>query len=94
MLEDSTWITLHFHLPGFQNLTRRLTQTTTTDEGFSFSFHKNYRRGPTYPRLTLILFAPNYIKWARRLWELKQVLDTNLIPMRTKFDTQTKRVPA
>ena len=22
----------------------------TTDEGFSFSFHKNYKLGPTYPR--------------------------------------------
>ena len=36
----------------------------------------------------------NYIKWARLLWGLKQVLGTNLIPLRTKFDTQTKRVPA
>ena len=30
----------------------------------------------------------------RLLWGLKQVLGTNLIPLRTKFDTQTKRVPA
>ena len=30
MLEDSAWITLHFHSPGFQNWTRRLTQTNTT----------------------------------------------------------------
>ena len=36
----------------------------------------------------------NYNKRARLLWGLKQVLDTNLIPLRTKFDTQTKRVPA
>ena len=36
----------------------------------------------------------NYIKLARLLWGLKQVLGTNLIPLRTKFDTQTKRVPA
>ena len=36
----------------------------------------------------------NYIKRARLLWGLKQVLGTNLIPLRTKFDTQTKRVPA
>ena len=25
----------------------------TTDEGFSFSFHKNYKLGPTYPRHTI-----------------------------------------
>ena len=25
----------------------------STDDGFSFSFHKNYKLGPTYPRLTL-----------------------------------------
>ena len=36
----------------------------------------------------------NYIKRVRLLWGLKQVLGTNLIPLRTKFDTQTKRVPA
>ena len=30
MLEDSAWITLHFRSPGFQNWTRRLTQTNTT----------------------------------------------------------------
>ena len=36
----------------------------------------------------------NYIKRARLHWGLKQVLGTNLIPLRTKFDTQTKRVPA
>ena len=36
----------------------------------------------------------NYNKRARLHWALKQVLGTNLIPLRTKFDTQTKRVPA
>ena len=36
----------------------------------------------------------NYIKRARLLRGLKQVLGTNLIPLRTKFDTHTKRVPA
>ena len=36
----------------------------------------------------------NYIKQARLHWGLKQVLDTNLIPLRTKFDTPTKRMPA
>ena len=36
----------------------------------------------------------NYNKRARLHWGLKQVLGTNLIPLRTKFDTQTKRVPA
>ena len=25
----------------------------TTDEGFSFSFHKNYKLGPTYPRYAI-----------------------------------------
>ena len=25
----------------------------TTDEGFSFAFHKNYKPGPTYPRLAI-----------------------------------------
>ena len=43
-LEDNAWITLHFHSPGFQNYTRRLTQT---------SFHKNYKLGPTYSRLAI-----------------------------------------
>ena len=36
----------------------------------------------------------NCIKRARLLWGLKQVVGTNLIPLRTTFDTQTKRVPA
>ena len=36
----------------------------------------------------------SYIKRARLFWRLKQDLGTNLIPLRTKFDTQTKRVPA
>ena len=36
----------------------------------------------------------NYIKRAHLPWGLKQVLDTNLIPLRTKFDTPTKRMPA
>ena len=36
----------------------------------------------------------SYIKRACLLWGLKQVFGTNLIPLRTKFDTQTKRVPA
>ena len=36
----------------------------------------------------------NYIKRAPLYWGLKQVLGTNVIPLRTKFDTQTKRVPA
>ena len=30
MLENSAWITLHFHSPGFQNYTKCLTQTNTT----------------------------------------------------------------
>ena len=48
-------------------------------------------------RLTLgsqYSLCENYIKRARLLRGLKQVLGTNLIPLRTKFDTQTKRVPA
>ena len=36
----------------------------------------------------------NYIKQARLHWGLKHVLDTNLIPLRTKFDKPTKRMPA
>ena len=36
----------------------------------------------------------NYIKRARLLWGLKQVLGTNLIPLRTKLVKQTKQVPA
>ena len=28
----------------------------TTDEGFSFSFHKNYKLGPTCPRLAMFYF--------------------------------------
>ena len=28
-------------------------RTNTTDEGFSFSFHKNYKLGPTYPPLVI-----------------------------------------
>ena len=30
----------------------------TTDEGFSFSFHKNYKLGPTYPRLAIFSLRP------------------------------------
>ena len=36
----------------------------------------------------------NYIKRARLHWGLKKVLGTNLIPLRTKLDTQMKWVPA
>ena len=52
-LEPGAWISLHFHSSRFQNQTRCLTQTNTTEEGFSFSFHKNYKLGPTYPRLAI-----------------------------------------
>ena len=43
---------------------------------------------------TQYFLCENYIKRARLHWGLKQVLGTNLIPLRTKFDTPTKRVPA
>ena len=43
---------------------------------------------------TLNSLCENYNKRARLHWTLKQVLGTNLIPLRTKFDTKTKRVPA
>ena len=36
----------------------------------------------------------NYIKRASLLCGLKQVFGTNLIPLRTKFDTQAKGMPA
>ena len=48
-----------FHSSHFQNQTRNLTQTNTTDEGFWFSFHKNYKLGPTYPRLTIFYWQSN-----------------------------------
>ena len=45
------------------------------------SFHKNYKLGPTYPRLARkkttishVKLCENYIKRARLLWGLKQVL--------------------
>ena len=57
MLEGNAWITVHFHSPAFQKQTRRLTQTNTTAEGFSFSLHKNYKLGPTYPWLVLNFFS-------------------------------------
>ena len=41
------------HSSRFQNQTRHLTQTNTHDEGLWFSFHKNYKLGPTYLRLTI-----------------------------------------
>ena len=65
----------------------------TTDEGFSFPSTR------TTNLVRLILgtqysLCDNYNKRARLHWGLKQVLGTNLIPLRTKFDTQTKWVPA
>ena len=60
-------------------------------------FHFPSTRTTNSVRLILGLqysLCKNYIKRARLLWGLKQVLGTNLIPLRTKFDTQTKRVPA
>ena len=56
-LEPGAWIALHFHSSRFQNLTTRLTQTNKTKEGFSFSFHKNYKVGPTYPRLPIFFLG-------------------------------------
>ena len=65
----------------------------TTDEGFSFPSTR------TTNSVRLILgtqysLCENYIKRARLHWGLKHVLSTNLIPLRTKFDTQTKLVLA
>ena len=43
----------------FQNQTRHLTQTNTHDEGLWFSFHKNYKLGLTYLRLTIFYWQSN-----------------------------------
>ena len=45
----------------FQNQTRHLTQTNTNDEGLWFSFHKNYKLGPTYLRLTIFYWQSNTV---------------------------------
>ena len=68
-----------------------LTQMNTTDEGFSFSFHKNYKLGPTYPWHAIF-----------SLRELQQTSPSALRaetssryqsdPLRTKSDTKTKRL--
>ena len=47
------------HSSHFQNQTRHLTLTNTNDEGFWFSFHKNYKLGPTHPRLTMFYWQSN-----------------------------------
>ena len=47
------------HSSRFQNQTRHLTQTNTHDEGLWFSFHKNYKLGPTYLRLTIFYWQSN-----------------------------------
>jgi len=60
-------------------------------------FHFPSTRTTNWVRLILgsqYSLCENYIKRALLLWVFKQVLGTNLIPLRTKFDTQTKRVPA
>ena len=41
------------------------------------------------PTLSHVQLCENYIKRARLFWELKQVLGSSMIPLRTKFDTQT-----
>ena len=67
----------------------------TTDEGFSFSLHKNYKLGATYPRFAIFsLQVPKSTEPPCLLWGLKHVLGANLIPLRTKLVTQMKRVPA
>ena len=65
-------------------------------------FHKNHRLGPTLSSARNILLAIQHfhtyslrrshqmtLKRARLYWRLKQVLGSNMIPVRTKFDTQT-----
>ena len=66
----------------------------TTDEGFSFSFHKNYKLGPTYPRHAIFSLRELQHTSPSALSAATSSRYTNLIPLRTKFDTQTKRVPA
>ena len=59
------------------------------------SFHKNYKLSPTYPRLAIFsLRDTKSNEPPRLLWGLKQVLGTNLIPLRTKLVTLTKEVRA
>ena len=47
------------HSSRFQNQTRHLTQTNTNDEGLWFSFHMNYKLGPTHLRLTILYWQSN-----------------------------------
>ena len=47
------------HSSRFQNQTRHLTQTNKNDEGFWFSFQKNYKPGLTYLRLTILYWQSN-----------------------------------
>ena len=49
------------HSSRFQNQTRHLTQTNTNDEGLWFSFHKNYKLGPTYLQLTIFYWQSNTV---------------------------------
>ena len=41
------------------------------------------------PTLSHVQLCENYIKRTRLFWELKRALGSSMIPLRTKFDTQT-----
>ena len=90
ILEDSASITLHF-LPVFRTKQGAWNERIQLMKGFPST--------RTTDSVRLILgsqysLCENYIKQARLPRGLKQVLGSNLIPLRTKFDTQTKRMPA
>ena len=90
MLDDSAWITLH---PVFRTKQGAWHKWIQLMKGFQFPSTRTTNSVRLIFGSQCSLYE-NYIKRARLHWGLKQVLGTNLIPLRTKFDTQTKRVPA
>ena len=95
------WISLQtFTLLVFRTkLTRRLTLTKSIQlmEGSDFpSTSQKYKLGPTYPRLAIFYRHSNSftrtafreLSLHQKSPRLKQFLGSNMIPLRTKFDTQ------
>ena len=90
MFENSAWITLHFH--SSLSLSRLSELDTNEYNSVMKGFH--FPSTTTTNSIQLILGSQyslyeNYNKRARLLWGLKQVLGSNMIPVRTKFDAQT-----
>ena len=70
-------------------LSRSLEQATSTRTTNSVRSILGSQYSIGNPTLSHVQLFENHIKRARLLFFLKQVLGSNMIPLRTKFDTQT-----